>query len=124
MNLGFEQKNKKQLKNTIFENFLTEDKEAESNRLYKLYFVFGLTLGIIFSLLIPIRTVPDETYHIVQSYEVSNIIMGTSSRDGYCMMTDLIIYRQHDIQNSSIWNTGRILESLLETVKCQFLTSP
>lgn len=86
MNLGFEQKNKKQLKNTIFENFLTEDKEAESNRLYKLYFVFGLTLGIIFSLLIPIRTVPDETYHIVQSYEVSNIIMGTSSRDGYCMM--------------------------------------
>ena len=47
-------------------------------KLFRVYPIIGLILGMIFSLLIPIRTVPDETFHVAQAYEVSNKILGTS----------------------------------------------
>lgn len=58
------------------------------NCIYKVYPFVGIIVGLIFSLIIPLRTVPDETFHVAMAYEVSNRLMGTSSRDGSVMMRE------------------------------------
>ena len=45
--------------------------------LHKKYAFWAVIFGIAFSLLIPLRTVPDEPLHIAQAYSISNQLMGT-----------------------------------------------
>ena len=45
--------------------------------LHKLYIICGLILGILFSLVMPVRTTPDEPLHLAQAYAVSDYMMGT-----------------------------------------------
>lgn len=64
--------------------------------LYKVYPVFGMILGLVFMLMIPIRTVPDETFHIAQAYEVSDVLLGMPSG------SNPILIREEDLNNYNI----------------------
>lgn len=64
--------------------------------LYKLYPFCGMILGLIFMLILPIRTVPDETFHLNQAYEVSNVLMGTPSGNNPIQM------REDEVNNYNI----------------------
>lgn len=44
---------------------------------HRLFLVISIGLGIIYMLMLPVRTVPDEDAHIVTAYNISNKLLGT-----------------------------------------------
>lgn len=52
-------------------------KTIKKIELYKIYIICGLILGMLFSLVIPVRTTPDEPLHLAQAYAVSDYMMGS-----------------------------------------------
>lgn len=56
-------------------------------KLEHIYIIAGLTLGIVYSLIIPVATVPDEPGHMNKAYLISNHILGIpDSEDGTVKM--------------------------------------
>ena len=56
--------------------FLRKDYSLE-----KAFVIFGSILGIMFMLILPTGTVPDEVYHAKATYTVSNMLMGIHSNE-------------------------------------------
>ena len=58
----------------------------------RLYLVFGTAIGIVFLVLMPVFTAPDEPVHIYSTYKLSNQIMGLKEDDG------IVALRVEDVQ--------------------------
>lgn len=55
--------------------------DFERHNLAIIYFVIAISFGIIYSLIYPMETVPDENSHIGRVYELSNQLMGYNDKE-------------------------------------------
>ncbi len=56
-------------------------RQGIKDRLHKLYLLFGIIIGTMFLIMIPIFCVPDEIYHFKDAYHVSNEMLGIHDPD-------------------------------------------
>lgn len=86
--------------------------------LHRVFLVASIGLGIVFTLLIPFRTAPDEYAHIATSYHYSNIILGQAEIGPEGTITvrsgDEMMLENYDMSATNIFAYQDIAEGLTQ----------